>query len=514
MKRRDFLRNTSLISLPVFFSGIPVSSYSRSQFTQLLEGDDDRVLVLIQLNGGNDGLSTVIPIDQYDRLSELRSNILVPESSIVKITDDNGLHPSFAGMKTLFDDQRMSIIQGVAYPNQNRSHFRSTDIWHTASDANEFLDSGWLGRSFYEDFPSYPDNFPNEQNPDPIAITMGLQVSETCQGPVANYSIALNGEDSLTPINETEGDVSDDTCYGREVAFIRETIKQLNAYSEVVANAFEMGANSVAYPDNNGLAQQLKLVAKLISGGLRTKVYVVSIGGFDTHANQVDQADTRTGNHATLLERLSEAISLFQNDLDMLGVGDRVVGMTYSEFGRRIRSNGSFGTDHGTGAPLILFGNCVNGGLIGRNPDLSGEIDQNEGVPMQFDFRSIYASILMDWFGVEESKLRTFLYEDFQYIPLATGCQSTSTDDISFDDISINVFPNPARNRINLEVDQLSGTSRIAIFNMIGYKLNEQVFLSHGRLSASYALHNYPSGSYFLRIENGPRVWTKKFIKY
>ena len=148
MKRRSFIKNTSFLSLPIFLSGIPVSSYSRSQFTQMLESDDDRVLVLIQLNGGNDGLATVVPMDQYDRLVDLRSNIIIPETSLVKITDENSLHPSFGAMKNLFDDNKMSIIQGVAYPDQNRSHFRSTDIWHSASEANEFLDSGWMGRFF------------------------------------------------------------------------------------------------------------------------------------------------------------------------------------------------------------------------------------------------------------------------------------------------------------------------------------------------------------------------------
>jgi uncharacterized protein (DUF1501 family) len=500
--------------MPVLLSGIPVSAYSRSRFTQLLEVDSDRVLVLIQLNGGNDGLATVVPLDQYDKMTALRPNIVLPESSILNLDGSNGLHPSMSLMKNLYDEKRLSIIQGVAYPNQNRSHFRSTDIWHSASEADEYLDTGWLGRHFYQDLPEYPDDFPNDDNPDPVAITLGLQVSETCQGPIANYSIAINGENSLSPINETEGDETDNTCYGREVSFIRETIKQLNAYSEVVGAAFEKGINTQEYPDGNPLAQQLRLVAKLIAGGLKTKIYVVSIGGFDTHANQVDDSDPRQGDHATLLGRLSEGISLFQSDLESLGLSEKVVGMTYSEFGRRIRSNGSLGTDHGTAAPLILFGNCVNGEIIGSTPDLQGDIDQNEGVAMQYDFRSVYASILMDWFGAEENDLRNYLYEDFQYIPLINGCQSTSVDDtfaLSYE--NIHIYPNPCSDVIHLAAQNLKGDIILEIFNVYGYRVMRE---SRGGLTLNSHQINtssLPSGNYVLRIQSGVNGVLKKFIK-
>lgn len=513
MKRRSFLKNTSLLSLPIMLSGIPVSSYSRSRYTQFFESDDDRVLVLIQLNGGNDGLGTIIPVDQYEYLTELRSNIILPESSLVKITDEVALHPSFGSMKNIFDERKMSIIQSVAYPNQNRSHFRSTDIWHTASEADEFLDEGWLGRFLYQDHPMYPDNYPNNDFPDPIAITMGLQVSETCQGPVANYSIALNGEDSLTAINETEGNEEDMTCYGREVSFIRETIKQLNAYSEVVSDAFEGGSNSIEYPEGNDLANQLSLVAKLISGGLKTKVYVVSIGGFDTHANQVDISDPREGVHANLLKNLSEAISSFQEDLDAQGLSERVVGMTYSEFGRRIRSNGSLGTDHGTAAPLILFGNCVNGEIIGTNPNLEGDIDQNEGVPMQYDFRSVYASVLMDWFGAEETELRNILYQNFQYIPLINGCESTSVIDETISGSDILLYPNPCHDFLQVRMDSFFTSGTIEIYNIYGYLVYRKIIENHDISDVKIPTHSFLPGNYSIRIIKGTNNLVKRFIK-
>ncbi len=511
MKRRSFLKTGSLLSLPVIVGGIPVSSFSRSRFTQLLEGEGDRVLVIIQLNGGNDGLNTLIPLDQYDHLSQWRSSVLIPESSIIKVEENNGFHPAMESLYPLYEEGKMNIIQGVGYPDQNRSHFRSTDIWHTASDASEFLNSGWLGRYYYEDHPLYPENYPNDKQTDPLAITVGFQVSETCQGPVSNYSIAINGEDSLQPIDETEEGVEDGSCYAREVRFIRETIKQLNAYADVVGSAFEVGTNMGEYNDNNPLARQLRLVAKLISGGLKTKVYVVSLGGFDTHANQVDIGDAREGEHATLLLQLSEAIAAFQSDLEKQDLSERVIGMTYSEFGRRIRSNASLGTDHGSAAPLFLFGNCVNDGIIGENPDISGEIGVQDGVPMQYDFRSVYASVLIDWFGVEEGAIRSYLFEEFQHLPIIYGCQSTSTDlNMQEEWGQLSVFPNPSGDYLQFSKDHHFGKVTISIFNHLGGRvLHQHNYSMEKKLDIRFLV----AGTYFLRIAKDQYVFTKKIIK-
>ena len=195
---------------------------------------------------------------------------------------------------------------------------------------------------------------------------------------------------------------------------------------------------------------------KLISGGLQTSVYTVSLGEFDTHANQVLNGNTTTGTHANLLQTLSEAITSFQADLEMLGVDDRVVGMTYSEFGRQIKSNNSLGTDHGTAAPLFIFGNCVNGTIIGENYEIPDEVPVQAGVPMQYDFRSVYGTILMDWFGVEETQVQDLLFEDFQHLPIFNQSCLVHTDNPLFDNqIQSYNYPNPFDNWTTIHFNSL-----------------------------------------------------------
>ncbi|MDX1409069.1 MAG: hypothetical protein R3330_13065, partial [Saprospiraceae bacterium] len=172
MKRRAFLSTGSAFSLPVLVNGFNLGFLPKSAFFNLIDDDSDRVLVLIQLDGGNDGLNTLIPLDQYAKLSAARPGLMIPESQVLSLFDETGLHPALTGFRNLFEDGKMTAVQNVAYPNQNRSHVRSTDIWSTGSSADEFLTTGWLGRYFYDQYPEYPDGYPNENEPDPFAITL------------------------------------------------------------------------------------------------------------------------------------------------------------------------------------------------------------------------------------------------------------------------------------------------------------------------------------------------------
>ena len=416
MKRRQFLQSGSFLSLPVLLGGLEVSAIAKSSLFSMVNNGDDRILVLVQLNGGNDGLNMVIPLDQYSGLSQVRPNLLIPESSVLKLVDKTGIHPSMTGLHRLYQDEKLAVVQSVGYPNQNRSHFRSTDIWTSASDADEYLNTGWVGRYLDQNYPGFPEAYPNADCPDPFAITIGNVVSETCQGPLTNFSFTLANEASVRLVEETVAAPSDGTCYSTEVEYIRTTIKQSNAYASNVLKSFDLGNNIATYPENNRLGDQLKVVANLISGGLGTKIYVVNLGGFDTHANQVLIGEPENGDHATLLKTVSDAISAFMEDCKALGIHERVVGMTFSEFGRQIKANNSFGTDHGTASPLIVFGSCVNQGVFGQNPEITADIAPQEGVPMQYDFRSVYASLLVDWMGVKESDIKSLLFEDFQRI--------------------------------------------------------------------------------------------------
>lgn len=518
MKRRQFLQTGGAVaSIPVLLNGLPLSAIGRNSFFPSFNNDSDKVLVLIQMNGGNDGLSMVIPRDQYSELFKARSNILIPENAIVPVTDDIGFHPMMTGLRSLYDEGQLGIVQSVGYPNQNRSHFRSSDIWFSGSPPDEFWTTGWLGRYLDTQVAGYPDGYPNEENPDPFAITIGNIVSETCQGIGANYCLTITDPFSLSPLYEGSPTEVPDTPYGEELAFLRTTIAQTNAYGEVVTAAAEKAKNLAIYPEENKLAQQLKTVALLIAGGLRTNIYVVNIGGFDTHANQVMDGDKTSGMHAELLQTLSEAIAAFQKDLRLLGIAERVAGMTFSEFGRQIASNDSLGTDHGTAAPLILFGSCVNSVITGNNPDIPSQVERGEGVPMENDFRDVYGSVLMDWFEVSEEDIKSLFYPDFQYLPLLTSCKLTDVKEeiLAGKDLLLRNYPNPFLRNTTIEFESPGGHVRLSIFNAMGSELQVLVNkrLDSGIHQIAFDGSQLPAGNYYYRLQMPGKVNTKRMVK-
>jgi uncharacterized protein (DUF1501 family) len=504
MKRRQFLQNGSLMSLPVLLGGLEVSAISKSSLFSLVNNGDDKVLVLIQMNGGNDGLNMVIPLDQYSGLNLVRPNLVLPENAVLKLTDKTGLHPAMKGLQDLFTDQKMAVVQSVGYPNQNRSHFRSTDIWTSASEADEYLTTGWIGR--------YLDNV---DCPDPLAITLASVVSETCQGPMANFGFTLTSENSVKIVEETLAAPSDGSCYSNELSFIRTTIQQSNAYATNVLNAFDKGANIAAYPENNRLANQLKVVAQLISGGLGTKIYVVNLGGFDTHSNQVLIGDPENGEHATLLQTLSDAIAAFMKDCKALSIEERVMGMTFSEFGRQIRSNNSYGTDHGTAAPLILFGNCVKYGVVGANPEITDQVAPQEGVPMLYDFRSVYASLLIDWLGASENEVKSILFDDFQKLNLVKDCAAPSSSEDYKTEIEASLTPNPCSRHSFLQWEHNTAYVHLSVLNALGAQMDVLInkTIQSGKQEVWIDMSQYSAGSYFVRLAIGNRVKTMKLIK-
>ncbi len=517
MKRRNFIRSVgAAASVPMILNGMKLSAMP-SSLASLVNNDSDKVLVLIQLNGGNDGLNMIIPRDRYDNLAVVRSNILLPESSILELDDNTGVHPAMEGVQQMFQEGQISVLHSAGYPNQNRSHFRSMDIWKSGSPAGEVWNDGWLGRYLDTLHPAFPEDYPNSEYPDPFAITMGNVVSETCQGKSANFSLTLTDPFSLTPLTEGAPGEVPETPYGDELTFLRTTIKQANKYGERITAVAEVGNNIMEYPDGNRLAEQLKNVALLISGGLQTKIYIVNIGGFDTHANQVVEGDPTTGEHTQLLENLSEAMRVFQQDIDALGLSERVVGMTFSEFGRRIKSNDSFGTDHGTASPLMVFGTCVNPKVFGESPDIPLDVGKSEGLPMQNDFRDIYGSILMDWFEVKEEDVRTLLHNDFQHIPIIQSCSVTSTGpDLETElPIELSNFPNPFRNWTTIQFKTENEWAKLAIYNGLGAEvkviLNKQ--LPAGEHQVRFDAGNLPPGSYYYRLQLNGRQKTNRMVK-
>lgn len=505
MKRRSFLKYTGRVAAaaPILVNGIPVSALPSSALFANATENEDRVLVLIQLTGGNDGLNTIIPLDQYDKLANARPHVLIPESSILTVEDNIGFHPTMTGMKSLYEDAKLGVIRAVGYPNQNRSHFRSTDIWTSGSGSEGIVTTGWLGRNFERNHAAFPENYPNGDYPDPFAVTMGSSVSETCQGTAANFSIAVSDPFNISALPEGAGSVPPMTPYGNELTYLRTVISQANAYGETVSAAAASGTNSAEYPDTN-LAQQLKNVALLISGGSKTRVYICNLGGFDTHANQVVEGNPTNGEHAVLLQTLSDAVSAFQADLSAQGLEEKVLGMTFSEFGRRIISNESYGTDHGSAAPLIVFGSCVNPGFLGENPEIPDSVGIQDGVAMQYDFRDVYGSVLQDWFEVPEEDIQSILKPDYQHLPIVQACDtSTSTDFIQNIDIQVSNFPNPFSGATQIEFEHPGGHARLAVYNMLGSELAVlcNKTLQPGVHRLTWNSERLPAGNYFYRLQ-------------
>ena len=435
MNRRNFIKAAAPLAVVPFFSNqLFAAAMPHTLMDEAILGmlgpESDRVLVIIQMSGGNDGLNMVLGLDQYTNLAVARSNILIPQASALVLgSSQTGLHPAMTGLKSVFAAGKLSVIQGVSSASSSFSHFRATDIFNTGSDSTESLTTGWLGRYLEFAFPGFPDAYPSVAMPDPLAIrigssnTLGLQGYEISTG----QTVPTSFSGSLTQLLSYQNTSLPTGNAATELAFLREQQTYTNQYGTRIVNAWNAaGANPTTYPAaaaGQNLPTQLKMVARLIKGGLKTRVYWVSMGGFDTHATQVVAADRTTGTHANLLKELSDSIAAFQTDLAAMGLEDRVLGMTYSEFGRRIVSNGSAGTDHGMAAPMFVFGKKVAGRIIGTNPVIPATATVNSQVAMQYDFKTVYQSILQGWFCLSSSDANTVLGDtNVPNVPINGGC--------------------------------------------------------------------------------------------
>lgn len=424
MKRRDFLKVSQAAAVPFLLNDFPISVSQTNPLLQMIAQNtaaNGRVLVIIQLSGGNDGLNTVIPVNQYSALSNARANVLIPQASVLALNGQpsTGFHPSMTEMKNMYNNQLLNIVQAVSYPNPNFSHFRATDIWFTGSQSDQYLQTGWLGRYLNSEFPGYPVGYPTTDMPDPLSIQIGSQASIMTQGPVTNMCMTLTDPNYFYNLVNGITDPAPPTPYGHELTYIRLVKQQTNAYTTRVKNAYTASATQGTYPANNWLGEQLKIVARLIKGGLKTPIYVVNHPeGFDSHSNQVDPSDKTKGVHADNLRILSKAVDAFQNDLKLMAVDNRVVTASFTEFGRRIKSNNSTGTDHGTGTPMFFFGPAVNPTIVGTNPQIPLNATTDDNVTMQHDFRAVYYTILKEWFQLTPAQLTSVLFTTYPIVPI------------------------------------------------------------------------------------------------
>ncbi|MGF1450415.1 MAG: DUF1501 domain-containing protein [Opitutales bacterium] len=406
--RRDFLRRTAFGGIGLLaFSGYAPQFLTRSAYAQVPRPEKDRsILVLVQLAGGNDGLNTVIPVSD-DRYVNLRPNLGIREGTH-PINDDLAFHPGCEALARLHRDGKLSIVQNVGYPNPNRSHFRSMEIWETATDSDVIGHYGWVGRFFDNACAGTPSE-------DPV----GLHVSgELPQAFLAEQNHALFGLQSgnarrrRNAGNLSKG--SDDNALLKQLAgasgndsnssFLQHTLMDALVTEKRVQQILTADRPEASYPGGR-LSQALQGVAALIAAGMETRVYFVSLGGFDTHANQANA-------HANLLTELSGSMQAFQNDLEARGLDGQVLTMTFSEFGRRPNENAGGGTDHGTAAPLFVMGRQLGDSLVGDAPDLN--LSRGQDLTYGIDFRQVYATVLERWLQAPSTEV---LGESFDTLP-------------------------------------------------------------------------------------------------
>jgi uncharacterized protein (DUF1501 family) len=512
MKRRHFLKSTlpSGIVLPGLINGYAVKAFGAdSAFVQALmlpATITDHVLVLVQLTGGNDGLNMVIPLEYYGEYKNARPNIAVPQNKTLAIPGTNkiALHPAMSGLQQLFKDGKAAVVQSVGYPAPSFSHFRATDIWMSGSDSSQVINSGWAGRYLNYEYPNFPNGYPNASMRDPLAIQIGSITSLTLQGAEVNMGMSISNPANFYNLINGVQDAAPNTPAGKELSFVRLVAQQTQKYAAVVKDAASKVPVQSTYPTGNALADQLKIVARLIKGGLSTRVYMVNFGSFDTHSVQADATDTTTGVHAVLLQKVSEAIKAFQDDLAYLGVEDRVMGMTFSEFGRRIKSNASGGTDHGAAAPLFVFGKQVIPGVTGNTPVIPTAASVTDNIPFQYDFRSVYATLLENWLCVKHEDIQAIMLKNFQTLPLVNaGACLTVNPNLSGNSVIKN-SPNPFTQNTNITFTTGGGHTLIQIIDTMGRvlkSLTDKDYLQ-GTYTIAFDSGALPSGVYYARLQN------------
>ena len=406
--RRDFLKLTSSGAVAWGLAAPPfVHRTALAAGEPGAKGKKDTLLVVVELTGGNDGLNTVVPFKDPE-YAKLRPTLKLPESQLKKLNDSLGLHPAMTGFAELLQDNALCVAQGVGYPNPSQSHFRSMDIWQAGSLA-ETLNEGWLGQALKK-LPGGTQSFHIKEanQASPLAYE-GAPMRVPSIATLEEFQLQLaatSGADKKEQEKVIHGAVKSGGAKAGLLDFVSRTAANTYASSKRLAEVGRGYQPKVPYP-GSPLANRLRLAAQLIAADLGARIFYVSIDGFDTHATQAP-------NHANLLGQVSGAITAFYKDLKARGQGDRVLILTFSEFGRRVKENGSRGTDHGSGAPMFLVGGKVKAGVVGEHPSLT-DVPQGN---LQFhtDFRQVYAAVLDGWLGVPHKEVLGASYKPAQVL--------------------------------------------------------------------------------------------------
>lgn len=395
MNRRTFIKQSSLAS-SLFFVPSFVKAFEDIASNRL----GYKRLVIIQLSGGNDGLNTVIPY-RNDIYYKERPTLAIAKNELIKLNDDVGLNSSLAPLKRLYDNGHLCIINNVGYPNPVRSHFRSMDIWQTATDSNKYLQTGWVGR--YLD--NYAENaYAGIEIDDTLSLAMkGEQLNGIAtQNPKALYNLAK--DPYFKNINNHINDVH---LSEHNLGYLYKSMVAAQSSAKYIFETSKTFSSTKEYP-NNKFGKQLKTTAQFINSGLKTKVFYASLGGFDTHVNQQNKQNR-------LLKMYAESMEAFVEDLKEQNTFKDTLILTFSEFGRRVKQNANVGTDHGTANNVFIIGDQLKKAGIYNNLASLSDLDDNDDLKFELDFRTIYATVLNKWLEVNVKKVlhKSFSQLDF-----------------------------------------------------------------------------------------------------
>ena len=512
--RRDFLARMGLASAGVAFSlsGVPLNAYGRAPMLQqlgLLE--TERVLVLVQMRGGNDGLNTVIPVNN-SIYYQSRPTIAIRKQDAWLLDSETGLHPALQSLQPLWGDGRMAVIHNVGYDNSTRSHFEGTVNWVTGRNQGAAESTGWTGRYLADEFMT-GGAAPLDH---PLAVRVGNAPATLFHSQFGNLGVTFADSQQFERFVSQGGfydpdDVAE-TVYGQALSFVRRVTNASYRYVESVQRAAEEAANLGGYPDTN-LAESLAVVARLIRGRLGARVFAVSEGGFDTHSNQGGVQ----GSHANRLQRIADAVAAFQADLAADDLDRQVLVMTFSEFGRTLRENGSNGTDHGAGAPMMLFGHGLQGGLFGTQSSLQSNALYGGDPRFTTDYRAVYSTVLQDWFGLPSDSVNSLLGASFANLGfvgdrITVGREETPAPHAFRLDAN---YPNPFQTttRITYTLSQ-GGPVRLRVFDIRGRLM--RVLADHPHAPGIYTMEfngsGLPSGAYLYRLETPAGSQTRRMV--
>lgn len=520
--RRSFLQTLGLTGLSsMVLANSKIAFATNTQLSSAIdEADNENILIIIKLFGGNDGLNMIVPVNQYDEYANNRPTIKIPENSLISLSDEYGMPDFMQSLEPMWEEGLMKVVHSVGYENQSKSHFKGSDLWASAEIEANTQETGWLGRYYDNTLEDYIFNPPES----PVAIEIGSTRNITFDGEENKYSYSVANISSLQNIAETgrvyAADNIQDCEYGDNVSFLRNTYNSSYIYAGKIHDAYQastdytggVGGYPESTPNFGKLGESLNLIARLIKGNLGTKIYMVTLSGFDTHSAQ-------SNTHQGLLTNISECVSYFHEDLTNAGWGDKILTMAQSEFGRRVAENGSKGTDHGAAGPVMLFGKSLNGsGFVGEHSDLNDLLRNN--LRHHTDFRQIYASILKNWMCVDATIVDTLvLGNEFETLDLGFECNI----DLNIDGPDIanpklfKIFATYTANDSIIHINSnITQHVTVTLYDLKGQQVkvldNSVFFEGEKRISLNDKAPGLASGIYLYRVYSNSRVATNKIL--